>query len=87
MVILVELKQKKSYPELSLSSSVETHVRESSMLHFEECSMITKGRSKQVRKGCGIVVIVNKNEGLEVNEVEGANKDILCARAECKKRK
>ena len=53
--------------------------------------MIGKGRSKQVRKGGGIGIILRKNKGVEMEELESGNKameeDIMIVKLEIKGKK
>ena len=77
--------------EVTVMGVVETQMREKLKVENDEYVMIGKGRSKQVRKGGGVGVILRKNKGVEMEELESGNnamdEDIMIVKLEIKEKK
>ena len=77
--------------DVTLMGVVETQMRERQEVENDEYIMIGKGRSKQVRKGGGIGIILRKNRGVTMEELESGNKamdeDIMIVKLEIEDKK
>ena len=60
--------------EVTIMGVVETQMRGKLDFENDEYIMIGKGRSKQVRKGGGVGIILRKNKGVEMEEIESGDK-------------
>ena len=69
----------------------DTNERERLEVENDEYVMIGKGRSKQMRKGGGIGIMLRKNRGIEMEEIESGknvmDEDIMIVKLEFKDRK
>ena len=77
--------------EVTVMGVAETQMRGKLNVENDEYVIIGKGRSKQVRKGGGIGIIMRKNKGVEMEELESGNKamdeDIMIVKLEIEGKK
>ena len=86
-----DLHEEMKIHDITVMGVVETQMRERQEMDNDEYIMIGKGRSKQTRKGGGIGIILRKNGGIEMEEIESGNhaleEDIMVVKLEIKGKK
>ena len=86
-----DLHEEMKIHDVTVMGVVETQMRERQEIVNDEYVMIGNGRSKQTRKGGEIGIILRKDRGIEMEEIESGNhameEDLMVVKLEIKGKK